>query len=236
MDDDEGSIRKIRALTEQYFFRKNLEIRIHSYDSAKTLLFDLPDLSSCGLYLLDVEMPEVSGLEVAGRIRREYPEPCIIYITNYIKYAPAAFEVNAFRYIPKQMLEEKLPLALDALCSRQIDSMDRCYRIQSHSNMESIYYREIYYLHKDGKYVSIVHENGIGKVRKTLQEVYQELDSEEFIYIDKSCVVNLKHVMSLKQRQITMRNRAVLPISAPRVSEVKKKITDFWEKHGGWTK
>ena len=49
---------------------------------------------------------------MAREIRKYYFDPFIIYITDHVEYSPEAFEVNAFRYIPKIKLQEKLPEAL----------------------------------------------------------------------------------------------------------------------------
>ena len=54
-------------------------------------------------------------MEVSREIRKLYPEPVIIFITNYADYAIEAYEVNTFRYIPKSRLERKLSEAYDAL-------------------------------------------------------------------------------------------------------------------------
>ena len=227
LDDEIESIQSIEKIIRQYFITKNMDYEIYTYQEPEVFLKELPQLDACQLFLLDMELPQYTGLQIAKKVRLLYPEPYIIYITNHVEYAPDAFEVNAFRYIPKRLAEEKLPQALDRLNSKDLYSFERAYVIQTNSNYESILYRNIYYLYKAGKYVVIVHSLGTSKVRKTLQEVHSELNSEEFIFIDKGYVANIIHIMKFKNRQITMRNQEILPVSAPRAAVVREQLAHY---------
>ena len=62
---------------------------------------------------------------------------------------------------------------------------------KSTTSFERIAYRDIYYLMKEGKYVVFVHKRGRNKVRKTMEEVLFELNSSEFVMIDRSYAANL---------------------------------------------
>ena len=53
-------------------------------------------------------MPVKNGIEVAKEIRKLYPEPVIIYVTNHLNYAVEAYEVNTYRYIAKESKKRRL--------------------------------------------------------------------------------------------------------------------------------
>ena len=59
------------------------------------------------MYILDIRMPGENGIEAAREIRRLYPDPVIIFITNFVDYAIEAYEVNTYRYIPQRVSERK---------------------------------------------------------------------------------------------------------------------------------
>ena len=231
LDDDIESITSIEKVIESYFTAKDIEYEICSFHEPKIFLEELPHLKECQLFLLDMKLQQYTGIQIAKQVRKFYPEPYIIFITNHVEYAPEAFEVNAFRYIPKRLMEEKLPQALEDLNSKELHLFQRIYRIQNNSNYESILYGNIYYFHKQGKYVVIVHSLGTSKVRKTLREVYDELNAEEFVFIDKSYVVNIVHIMKFKNREIIMSNQEILPVSAPRTSMVREQLVAYWKGH-----
>lgn len=229
LDDQEEYVKQIRDLTTQSMQNLGVPYRFKKYTQTKELLSDLQEKEYCDIYLLDVEMPEMSGLEVARSIRKECWGPVIIYITNHVEYAVEAFEVNAYRYIPKSMLEEKLPEALAALIAQLEQVEDEVYKIERGYQFERIPFQEIYYLKKEEKYVLIVHKRGQSRVRKTLAEMMDDLGhSDYFIKIDRSYVVNVLHIMSLKNQQILLRDGSTLPVSKPRLVQVKREILEYW--------
>ena len=97
--------------------------------------------------------------------------------------------------------------------------------------LERIPCREIYYIERDGKNAGIISSGGVSRVRKSLQQVYEELDAEEFLYIDRGCIVNLIHVMKVKDSMAVLKNGVSLPISRSHLQEVKKRINDYWGAH-----
>lgn len=232
LDDTESERERIEAIIRGYFNEKGAEYEygISLFSGSEALYIELEDKKYFDLYLLDMEMPGCNGLQVAQVIRDYYMEPFIIYVTNHMEYAIEAFEVNAYRYIPKARLEELMPKALDTLLPKIAQLDKRAYIVEWDSGVEKILYRNIYYIHKDGKYIRITHRNGESRIRKTLQEIFTELNSEEFFYIDKSCIVNIRHILSCRKGQVNMRDHTILPLSRPRYQAVREKLTEYWRE------
>lgn len=109
--------------------------------------------------------------------------------------------------------------------------MEPSYRITVSTKLEKIPVKDIYYLYKNGKNVVFQTCSGQSAIRKTLSEVYEELPKEEFIYVDRSFIVNIKHVMKLKNREIYMSNGEIVPVSKPKLGRVKAEINAYWRSH-----
>lgn len=62
-------------------------------------------------------------------------------------------------------------------------------------------------------------------MRKSLQQVYAELDAEEFIYIDRGCIVNMIHIMQIKDGMAVLKNSVSLPISRAHLQEERCRLT-----------
>lgn len=229
LDDEKECLELIKTITCKYMRCKGIEYELREYTRTQDLLYDLEEKEHFDIYLLDVELPESSGLQAARKIREKYLDSFIIYITNYTEYAIEAFEVNAYRYIPKSCLKEKLTEAYKALYDQILQREEKFYTIVKTHQVEKIPYHEIYYLTKEGKYVVLTHKRGESRVRKTLETVMDELSNrKQFIYTDKSFVVNMIHIMSLEDNQIILRNNAVVPVSRPRLEQVKRDIMEYW--------
>ncbi len=226
--DDEGYyLEKEKKITELFFSSKGIDCEIQTFQNSEWFIMGLEE-ERYDLYVLDVEMPGKNGLEAAKSIRRHYPDPVIIFVTNFVEYAVDAYEVNTYRYIPKELLEKKLPETYETLLSQLLEREENYYIIEVKNSLEKISSRKIQYLKKEGKYTVLVHQGQESRVRKALTAVVEELNAREFIMIDKSYAVNIRHVMSLKDQRIRMRDGTLLPVGAPRLQEVKRKITDFW--------
>ena len=100
LDDDEMYLKKEKDITEQYFAEKNVDCTVTIYQNVEWFLLGLNE-EKFDMYILDIRMPGENGIEAAREIRRLYPDPVIIFITNFVDYAIEAYEVNTYRYIPK---------------------------------------------------------------------------------------------------------------------------------------
>lgn len=73
----------------------------------------IPDsiLSGCDIAFLDIDFEgkRYNGIDIARRIRSKRKDAVIIFVTNYIEYAPEGYEINAFRYVLKSEISRKLP-------------------------------------------------------------------------------------------------------------------------------
>ena len=68
-------------------------------------------------------------------------------------------------------------------------------------------------------------------MRKSLGQVYEELGAEEFIYIDRGCIVNMIQILQVKEGAAVLNNGVSLPISRSHLQEVKEKINRYWGAH-----
>ena len=141
------------------------------------------------------------------------------------------YEVNAYRYILKTQLEEKLPMAYASLeaALRRKKQPDRYYLVERYGKQEKIFYRDIYYLKKDRKYVVIVHKDGESPVRKSISALLEGFYGKEFLMIDRSYVVNINQVESLKDYEVHIRNGEILPVSRPKWKSVCEMIMNNGE-------
>lgn len=231
-DDDRTIVENHKKITEASLRQCGSMGEINLYTASDALLYDVTeDNFFFDLILLDIEMPGNSGMEIAEKIKPYLPDVKIIFITSHMEYTIDAFELSIFRYVPKSDIEKRLSAAIrDAVRLIELEA-EKSYIIQTNSRLEKIPYREIYYIERDGKNASITAVNGVSRVRKSLQQVYGELDADEFLYIDRGCIVNMIHLMQIKNSMAVLKNGAALPISRSHLQEVKEQINHYWGTH-----
>ena len=231
-DDEEKAV----ALHEQ-FVKDSLQAcsigyEITTYTQSRNLLYDITDDGFFyDLILLDIEIPGISGMEIPQQIKSFLPNVRIIFVTSHTEYAIDAFELSIFRYEPKSNLEVKLTTAVtDAAKLIELETGQE-YTIQTAKRMEKIPYKDIYYIQRDGKNASIVSSAGTAKVRKSLQQMFDELNTPEFIFIDRGYIVNIIQIMKISDGMAVLKNGEQLPISRSHLQEVKRQINQFWGAH-----
>jgi len=77
----------------------------------------------------------------------------------------------------------------------------------------------------------IVSSIGTSKVRKSLQQVFEELNTPEFIFIDRGYIVNIIQVMKISDGMAYLKSGVTLPISRSHLQEVKQQINKYWGAH-----
>lgn len=241
-DDETLLLDEIKKITEDCLQQQRTFSILSAYTDGKELLYDIQDGRHFDLLLLDIEMPGLSGMELAKQIHELLPDTLMLFVTAHYKYAVDAYELHIFRYIPKNQLRERLPHALrDAVSLLETQNTDS-YVISRQNHLERIPLKEILYIEKDGKN-AVFHTAVTGKtvksqtehnmpraryVRKTLTEIFNELDSEEFYFIERGYIVNLLHVTGISHTDCILTDSTRLPVSQNRLSEFKKRLNRYW--------
>lgn len=228
-DDNEKSVQILKNKVMEYLKQNSLLADVKVYTQSRMLQYDIQEGRHFDLILSDIEMPNIDGMNLAAYVKRYLPEVLIIFITSYLKYAVDAFELSIFRYIPKNSINTRLPHALkDAINMINIQA-DKYYKIEMPSRVEKIPYHKILYIQREGKNsVIMLTDNSITKVRKSLSQVFKEFNSEDFIYVDRGDIVNLAHVMGIKDGIVELKNGVRLPTSHAKLEQVKIKLSEFW--------
>lgn len=111
-DDDNEMLGRLKKDVIEIFGILKVNIEIFSFSDGKELLRTIQnDDENFDLFLLDIDMPDVSGLEIAQMLREMSVNLIIIFISAYDNYVFDSIEYSPFRYIRKSRIKEELPLA-----------------------------------------------------------------------------------------------------------------------------
>ena len=202
------------------------QMELMTYTKSESLLFDMEDGND--IYILDVEMPGINGIELAKEIRTKDKNGEIIFLTAYDKYAVYGYETHAYSYILKDDMESKLPVILQQLYEKINSSRQQYYIIETNSRFEKILVSEILYISKEEKNSIFITKGGEYRERASLGEVFQKLNEQEFIYIDKGQIVNIPNIERIVQETVYMGNNIKLTISRANIKKVKNAVKKYW--------
>lgn len=178
-------------------------------------------LAQFQLLFLDIDMQARSGLAVARRVRDLQLDALLIFVTNYVEFSPAGYEVGAFRYILKENLAAKLPLyyreALEQLARRKA-----VFHYFAGGEPYTLPYTSLLYFESRLRMVEL--HTLDGETRSfygTMEKLEQDLRGEGFLRVHKSYLVNMRYIESLRSEGVLLRGGTELPVSRRKFSESK---------------
>ncbi len=217
-DDEEFLLKEIEETVKRQMEKWNKKAIVHAFVHGDQLLKQMRK-TPYDLVILDVEMPMINGLQVAKEIKNFSYRTYIILLTSHNKYAVKGYEINIYRYANKNDIPTLLKYLKDAV--EEIErSSDQWLMVQSGPDLHKVNLRDIYSICKEGKYAIIsTRHNGALKERKSLNEIYKNLDKSQFVFTDRSAIANLNHIIQLSEYSVTLDNQSTLP-----VSRLKRKV------------
>jgi two-component system, LytTR family, response regulator len=243
--DDEPMARKV--LREEIESLDDAEV-VAEADSGTGALEKIAEFRP-DLVLLDLQMPDMSGLEVVRRLQGGSHVPVIVIVTAYDKFALEAFEAGAVDYLLKPVSAERLSASLDRarrLTGRQ--ALERVTRLQdrlqemseaaSGARVKKIVGRigeeyfllradEIYAFQADGELVSIMSATRRYTATQTLRVLQERLADTSFLRIHRNALVNVDHIrkmsaLSSQRWLITLANDQEFVVSKRQAHSVRE--------------
>nr|WP_321450347.1 LytTR family DNA-binding domain-containing protein [uncultured Carboxylicivirga sp.] len=206
---------------------------IHLIASCKNALeaFQWLAKKSIDLIFLDINMPEISGLDFAKTINRNCK---IIFTTAYREYAIDGFDLRAVDYLLKPIAFERLLQSVQKYLDEtpqiqkvsieelQSDCNDFIF-VRSDRKMVKIDFNDILYIESLSDYIRIHMTNQIITTRETISNIEVKLPTQDFIRTHRSYIIAIKHIKAFTHETIEIANHE-LPISRSYKNEVIERL------------
>ena len=196
-DDEHGVLLLIGSILSELEDALVVGTAENAIDAIKLVKEKSPDIA-----FLDIELPDMKGIELAKNLREIKPDLAIVFITAHQEYSLDAFKLYASDYILKPIDQERVKTTF-----RRIQQMvtikknnpsslnPQIARISINLGNERVFVKlsEIFYIEKAGRHTFIYCSNGKFKTRETLQELEQHLGNG-FFRSHKSYIVNTDRI------------------------------------------
>lgn len=160
--------------------------------------------------ILDINMPEMSGIELAQHLQKLDSAPSIIFATAFDDYALQAFEVNAIDYLVKPVRAERLQAALQKasrLLPAQVAALNGAQkRARSHlaiherGRIRLVPVKDVIYFKAELKYITVHTEQHDYLLEESLTHLEQEF-GERFLRIHRNCLVAREAIAGFERGQ-----------------------------------
>ena len=231
--DDEAKEQEIMAkyIGEWAETEKEL-VEFFRFDSSESFLFSWEDAKDYALLVLDIEMGEISGLELAKKIRSEDKKIPIIFVTGYDEYMQYGYDVSALQYLIKPVNKEKLFQALDRLSEQEETAKSLI--LNTENEVRRIQMNQVLYVEAAG-HGSIMHTTDeVIRLRESFGEIEKQvLPMHETVKCHRAYLVNLRFVSAIQNANLIMDNGEKLPIARSRMKHVQQEFLRYYRSGQG---
>lgn len=230
-EDGEKEAEKIHKILQEDhgFFYEDAEIFL--YRTGEELIEDceneklIPDL-----IFMDIELPNMTGIEVSKKINELVPYCYIVYVTSHINYVTDVYSTEHQYYVLKKELKDRLPQIKEKILKMEQEHNDTIIIPMKNKQQKVLHKEDIRYLERKGRstYIYTTEDDQI--------ETFLRLDDLEnllggyFIRCHNSFIVSMRHVNLYKREHFTMDNGEDISISR-KYQPYAKKCFVRWSKY-----
>ncbi|MCR5091100.1 MAG: LytTR family DNA-binding domain-containing protein [Bacilli bacterium] len=201
VDDNELDAKRLENAINMHLEEIDIKGTVDIFTRAVNFLEDKRDVYD--VIFLDIDMPFMSGMECAHKLREAGNKVPIIFETNYSSLAIDGYSVNALGFIVKPVKQADVNDVLDKLLEKIKDEADdEKIIVKVKSGYQSIPLNEIKYIEVNIHDLYYHCKNGTYQSRGVLKEIEKQLPNEKFVNCSNCYLVNLDYVDSIVKNDV----------------------------------
>lgn len=229
-DDNSRDVEQVQALAEGFAGEHpEFSLKVQAFSSAFDLLDHVDQNGGFDLYLLDVLMPYLKGMELARRIRERNEAVEIVFLTYSPEYALDAFEVSACGYLLKPVSQEKFDKVLLAAAHRLTHPKNPYFLLKTREGVRKVLFRELVVVESFNHERVCTLTDGTKLVTTdTLASIMERLTPDpRFFTPHRAYIINLEHIAALNTSCVLLSAGQHIPVARTSYAALKKAYVDY---------
>lgn len=218
-DDEQNQIEYITSIVTSWSNHKGHSCEIRTFASAEAFLFEYEEDKAYDILLLDVEMKNMNGIELAKRIRKDNNRAEIIFITSHFEFVGEGYEVDALHYLIKPISVEKFTQVLTK-AAEKLSVEPPSVVISCEGETVKLYESDILYVESFLHYIVIHTKDNEYKIKENIS-VFENKVSDVFYRIHRSYLVSLKYITRISRTSVNIGNTE-LPLSRGKYDNINR--------------
>ena len=226
-DDEKATLENLIKLTKDIIAKYdnyNFEFNFFAYTSPLELL-EAHSKCPFDAVFLDIDMPEINGLNSGDKLYTKNESIIIFYVTSYTEFIGESIKHRVYRFIKKGD-EKALTEGIQAMLE-DFATLHQRYVYKYKGQYYSIVLNRIFYCESKGHNIRIVTDNDIITQRILIKNLIKELPPV-FCRCHSGYIVNLRKIRDIERNKITLINGVEIPMSAKYSTEVIIKFTTYF--------
>lgn len=231
-EDEKINIVILQKLLLEYGKDRNIEFDMSYYRSGRKLVESSKEYH---IAFLDVDMPDMNGIETGKYLWKTNKRCKIIYITNFKNYREIAQnQIHSFAYLNKPVTKDLLFQQMDDLLSNMTVVPEKK-AIRFTTIEQGVIEKtpeEIIYFEYSNRKITMYCQNGIYRIKENIGQMAERMEEYDFSMPHQSFLVNLNYVSKIQKYEISLSNGIVIPLAQKRSPIFRKVFTEYMQKGG----
>lgn len=203
VDDKESDAFHLINLIKDYESNNSDSVNFNIVSFTRGINFIDPFDDTFDVVFLDIDMPLMSGLEVAKFIREQKSSMNIVFVTNYASLAIDGYGVDAIGFLVKPIRSEDIQKVLNKITKKLLaERSDNKIIVKIKSGYQTIRVSDIKFVEINIHDVFYHTTNGVYKTRGVLKQIEKDLNHKRFAKCSSCFLVNLDFVDSIEKDNI----------------------------------
>lgn len=232
-DDDPRDLSAICAIAEDFSAaHPEFPLRLQAFSSPYDLLEHLDAEGGFDLYLLDMLMPQMAGLELARCIREREEPSEIMFLTTSREYALEAFDVAACGYLVKPVEKAKFEAAMLRAVQRLAKAETSSLLLKTREGLRRLPFRELVVVESfNHDRVCTLTDGSKCVTSDTLTSLMERLsDDPRFFSPHRAYIINLEHITALNADSVLLANGQRIPVAQAAFPNLKRAYVAYLSK------
>ena len=186
-------------------------------------LIDGADKAGYDVVLLDIDMPDLNGLEVAAFFQADDRKPLIIFVTSHDELVYDSLQLHPFGFVRKSYLDKELKKVLEDAVE-EVSSRDKHFFFHTASGDIKLQMDDILYFEAEGNYIKIKTGSDEFRFRETMQALEISLKSDGFIRVHKGFLVNQEAVKIINSDKLILNDNTEIPFGRSYQENARKML------------
>ena len=233
LDDDKTALLISKGAIESFFQEKNIAISLDAFSSPVNFLAMAKE-ENYRLVFLDIDMPELNGLEVGTQLKEFNPQTDIIYLSQREDLVFDTLVLHPFGFIRKSKIIQDFANVLELFVSTALNtqSENKKITISSKTGTLGADIDQIMYIEGNKNYQTFYLKNGnVFDARVLMSDLESKLKDHGFIRVHKGYLINYLFIRQIGTNEVTLTNNKVLPLSSKRKDEIMEEYLSITRKN-----
>ncbi len=200
----------------------DIEVSISIFNSSEEFLFKNNGSSIFDVLLLDIQMNNLNGMELAKIIRQDNKKTKIAFITGLKDYVFEGYEVGAIRYILKPITDEKIYELFDEIIMEKKSEPEKAVVLDILGEKQRFEVNDVIMISVNGHYLQIVTKANTYEQKGSLKQIREIFDKYGFIMVNRSEYVNPVHIEKITNLECMLDNGINYKISRGQYRQVNE--------------